>query len=152
MKPQAHIRTVDIGARDWRPAMIVFASLFGAATLLLTLRSGALFDNPLFERLRMSSAAPLHISAAHRVSLDLHVFDLSTDQLRRFSVAHPLPADVAWSQPFSIGVDARAGFEVFGDKAFRDLLADERAEGQPQPHNDRMLLMLMLLHLHTHRS
>jgi hypothetical protein len=56
------------------------------------------------------------------------------------------------SQPYSIGIGARAAFEVFGEAALGDLLADERLERQLRPHDDRMLLMLMWLRLHTHRS
>jgi hypothetical protein len=72
--------------------------------------------------------------------------------MRRFSVAHQLPENVASSQPFSIGIDARDAFEIFGDSAQRDILADEKTVGQFQPRNDRLMLMLMLLRLHPHRQ
>jgi hypothetical protein len=71
---------------------------------------------------------------------------------RRFSVAHQLPENVASSQPFSIGSDARIAFEVFGDSAQRDVLADEKTVLQLQPRNHRLMLMLMLLRLHQHRQ
>jgi hypothetical protein len=115
-------------------------------------RSPALLDNPLLEPLRKSSVAPPQISFAHRVSLNLHLSSDPIDHWRRFSVAHPLPGDVASSQPFSIGIDERVAFEVFGEAALRDLLADESSERQLKPHNDRMLLMLMWFRLHTRRG
>lgn len=152
MKLQAHIPAVSVGARDWRGAKIALVSLFGAAALLLILQSGVLLDNPVLEPLPKSSVAPPQISVAHRVSLNLHRNSDPADQWRRFSVAHPLPADVAWSQPFSIGIDERVAFEVFGEAALRDLLADGRSERQFRPRNDRMLLMLMWFRLHTRRG
>jgi hypothetical protein len=152
MKLQAHIPALGVGARDWRAAKIALVSLGGAAALLLTLQSGVLLDNPLLEPLPKSSVAPPQISGAHRVSLNLRLSSDPVDQSRRFSVAHPLPADVAWSQPFSIGIDERVAFEVFGEGALRDLLADEGSERQLRSRNDRMLLMLMWFRLHTHRS
>lgn len=152
MKLQAHMPTVSLGARDLRAAKIALVSLFVAVALVLTVQSGILLNNPLPEPLRKSSVAAPQISVAHRVSLDLRWGGDPVDQWGRFSVAHPLPATVALSQPFSIGVDQRVAFEVFGDAALRDLLADERSERQLRPHNDRMLLMLMWLRLHTRRS
>jgi hypothetical protein len=152
MKLQAHMPTVSVGARDLRAAKIALVSLFVAAALVLTLQSGVLLDNPQPEPLRKSSVAPAQISVAHRVSLNLRWGSDPIDQWRRFSVAHPLPGDVASSQPFSIGIDERVAFEAFGDAALRDLLADERSERQFRPRDDRMLLMLMWLRLHTRRS
>jgi hypothetical protein len=152
MKLQAHMPAVSVGAQDLRAAKIALVSLFVAAALVLTLQSGILLNNPLPEPLRKSSVAGPQISDAHRVSLDLHWGSDPVDQWGRFSVAHPLPANVALSQPFSIGIDERVAFEAFGDAALRDLLADNRPERQLRPHNDRMLLMLMLLRLHTRRS
>jgi hypothetical protein len=149
MKLQAHIPAVSVGARDWRAAKIALVSLLGAAALLLILQSGVLLDNPLFEPLPKSFVEPSQISDAHRVSLNAHWSSDRIDHWRRFSVAHPPPADVAWSQPFSIGIDERVAFEVFGEAALRDLLADERSERQLRPRNDRMLLMLMWFRLHT---
>lgn len=152
MKLQAHLPAVSVGARDWRAAMIALVSLVGAAVLLMALQSGGLLNNSPLETLRKSSVARPQISDAHRVSLDFHFGDHSIDQRRRFSVAHPLPADVASSQPFSIGLGDRVAFEVFGEAALRELLADERTERQLKPANDRALLMLMWLRLHTHSS
>ena len=70
----------------------------------------------------------------------------------RFSVAHPLPANVALSQQFSIGIDARAVFEAFGEAAHREMLAEKGTVPQLKPRNDRLILMLMLLRLDTRRS
>lgn len=120
--------------------------------MLLILQSGVLLDNPLLQPLPKSSVEPPQISVAHRVSLNAHWRSDQIDHWRRFSVAHALPADVASSQPFSIGIDDRVAFEVFGEAALRDLLADERSERQLRPRNDRMLLMLMWFRLHTRRS
>ncbi|MGH7922968.1 MAG: hypothetical protein ACREQH_00080 [Candidatus Binatus sp.] len=152
MKLQGHIPTVTVGARGWRAPMIALISLAGASILVLTLQSVILLNNPLFARLRTSLVAPGHISLAHRVSLDRHLLSHPIDPSRRFSVAHPLPANVAASQPFSIGVSERLAFEVFGQAALRDLLSDERMERQLKPRKNRMLLMLMWLRLHTQRS
>jgi hypothetical protein len=152
MKPQAHIPTVSIGARDWRAATIALLSLFGGAMLLLALESGVLFNNSLFERLRSAPISPDHASFAHHVSLDLHLLSNPVSPMRRFSVAHPLPANVTSSQRFSIGSDERAAFDLYGDTVLNGMLADERTVRQIKPHNDRLMLMLMLLRLHTHRS
>jgi hypothetical protein len=149
MKLQAHMPTVSIGARDWRAAMIALVSLLGVSALILMLRSGALVNNPLFERLGASPFAHPHISLPRRVSLDLHSLDYPIDAWRQFSVAHPLPANVTPSQRFSVGGEARIAFEVFGQTALRELLAKERTERQLKPSHDRLLLMLMLLRLHT---
>jgi hypothetical protein len=152
MKPQADIPTVSIGARDWRAATIALVSLFGGAILLLALESGVLLNNSLFDRLRSAPISHDNANFADRVSLDLHLLSNPISPMRRFSVAHPLPANVAASQRFSIGSDERATFEVFGDTALSGMLADERTVRQLKPHNDRLMLMLMLLRLHTHRS
>jgi hypothetical protein len=152
MKPQAHIPTVSIGARDWRTATIALASLFGAAMLLLALESGILLNNPLFDRLRSAPIAPHHAGFAHRVSLDIHPLSNPISPTRRFSVAHQLPAKVASSQRFSIGGDERVAFEVFGETALSGMLADERTVRELNPHNDRLMLMLMLLRLPQHRD
>jgi len=152
MKLQAHLPTASIGARDWHVAMVALVSLVGASVLLLALQSGFLLNNPLLDNLRMSPVAPPHISVSHRVSLDWHLLSLPVNSTGRFSVAHPLPANVGSSQRFSIGADARVAFEVFGEAARRDMLADEKTVQQLKPHNDRMLLMLMWFRLHTRRS
>jgi len=152
MKLQAHLPTVSIGARDWRAAMIVLISLFGAAMLLLAIQSGVLLNNPLFERLPRPPIARPHMSVPRHVSLDLHLWDHPTSPWKGLSVAHPLPANVASSQPFSIGVDARVAFEVFGEAALREMLPEEKIVRQLKPRHNRLLLMLMLLRLHTHRS
>jgi hypothetical protein len=151
MKLQAHIPTASIGARDWRAAKIALISLAGVSVLLLAWKAGASLDNLLLERLRMSSVEHREISVAHRVSLDLHLLSHRTDQWRRFSVAHALPANVALSQPYSIGIDERDAFEVFGETALRDLVAEGRTDRQLELRNDRALLMLMLLRLRPHR-
>jgi hypothetical protein len=151
MKLQAHIPTVNLGTRDWRVAMIALISLF-AASVLLTLQSSVLLNNSLLDLLRTPPIARPHISVPRRASLDLHLWSPVLNPSRRFSVAHPRPANVASSQPYSIGIGARAAFEVFGEAALGALLADERPERQLRPHDDRILLMLMWLRLHTHHS
>jgi|SRR5580704_12202900 hypothetical protein len=151
MKLQAHLPTVHVGARDWHAATIALAAMIGAAILLLVLESNGLLNNLLFERLRPSSMRHSSVDASHLVSLDIHSLSDQIDPMRRFSVAHQLPENVAWSQPFSIGIVARDAFEVFGDSAQRDILADEKTVDQLQP-NDRLMLMLMLLRLHPHRQ
>jgi hypothetical protein len=151
MKLQAHLPTLTIGARDWRPPMIAWASLLGAALLLVVLHSGILRNNPMHERLWRSSVARPDISVTHRLGLDVRSWHEATDHWRRFSVAHALPQNVASSQPMSIGRDQRIAFEVFGDTAVRDLLADENTERQFHLDNNRMLLMLMLYRLNSHR-
>jgi hypothetical protein len=152
MRLQAHLPAVHIGARDWHAATIALAALLGAAILVLALQSSSLLNNLLFERIRPSSMRHSGVDVFHRVSLDVHSFGDEIDPTRRFSVAHQLPENVASSQPFSIGIDARDAFEVFGDSAQRDILADEKTVGQFQPRNDRLMLMLMLLRLHPHRQ
>ncbi len=149
MKLQAHMPTVSIGAREWRAAMIALVSLLGVSLLILALRSGGLVNNPLFERLGASPLARPHISVVRRVSLDLHSIGHPIEAWRHFSVAHPLPANVTSSQRFSVGADARLAFEIFGQKAIRNLLAEERAKRQLKPSHDRLMLMLMLLRLRT---
>ena len=118
---------------------------------MLAVQSGGLLNNLLFERLQPSSMRHSSLDVFHRVSLDVHSIGDEIDPTRRFSVAHQLPENVASSQPFSIGIDARDAFEVFGDSAQRDILADEKTVDQLQP-NDRLMLMLMLLRLHPHRQ
>ena len=151
MKLQAHMPTDSIGARDWRAAMIAFATLFGLSIIIVALRSGVLVNNPLFERLGASPLARPHISVAGRVSLDLHLIDHPVEAWRQFSVAHPLPVDVTSSQRFSIGSEARVRFETFGEAALRSLMAKARSERQLKPSHDRLMLMLMLLRLHSQR-
>jgi hypothetical protein len=151
MKLQAHLPTVHSGARDWHAATIALASLLGGAILVLAVQSGGLLNNLLFERLRPSSMRHSSVDVSHRVSLDIHSLSDQIDPIRRFSVAHQLPENVASSQPFSIGIVARDAFEVFGDSAQRDILADEKTVDQLQP-NDRLMLMLMLLRLNPHRQ
>jgi hypothetical protein len=148
MKLQAHLPMVTIGARDWHAAMIALVSLFGAAMLLLASQSGALLNNPSFERLQTS---PI-ISVPDRISLDLHLWNPPISPWGRFSVAHPLPENAVLSQEFSIGMDERAVFEVFGDAALRGMLAEKGTVPQLKPRNDRLMLMLMLLRLGTRRS
>ena len=152
MKLQAHLPTVNIGARDWHAATIALAALLGVSILLLVLGSSGLLNNLLFERLWPSSMRHSEVDVFHRVSLDIHSLRDQIDPMRQFSVAHQLPENVASSQPFSIGSDARVAFEVFGDSAQRNILADENTVRQLQPRNDRLMLMLMLLRLHQHRQ
>ena len=152
MRPQAHIPTVSVGARDWRAATIALVSLLGAAMLLVALESGVLLNNSLFDRLRASPIAPNHPSFAQSLSLDLHLLSDPINPTRRFSVAHPLPADVTSSLRFSVGGDARVAFGVFGETALNGMLADERTVRQLKPQNDRLLMMLMLMQLHQHRD
>src|ERR1700731_3305981 len=151
MKLQAHLPTVSIGTRDWHAATIALAALVGVSILLLVLESGGLLNNLLFERLWPSSMRHSDIDVFRRVSLDIHSLGDQIDPMRQFSVAHQLPENVASSQPFSIGIDARVAFEAFGDSAQRAVLADENTVRQLQPRNDRLMLMLMLLRLHQHR-
>jgi hypothetical protein len=152
MKLQAHLPTVSSGARDWRAVTIALALLLAAAVLLLATESGALLNNPLLEHLRTSSAGRPQVAVLNRVSLNIHPLNNPVDPTIRFSVAHPLPANVASSQPFSIGMDSRLAFEVFGETAQSELLADERTLPELQQRNDRMMLMLMLLRLHQPRQ
>ncbi|MGC2442768.1 hypothetical protein [Candidatus Binatus sp.] len=152
MRPQAHIPTVSVGARDWRAATIALVSLLGAAMLLVALESGVLLNNPLFDRLRASPIAANHPSIANRVSLDFHLLSHPINPTRRFSVAHSLPADVTSSLRFSVGGDARVAFGIFGETALNGMLADEGTVGQLKPQNDRLLMMLMLMQLHQHRN
>ena len=149
MKLQAHMPTVGVGARDWRAAMIALVSLLGVSALILVLRSGALVNNSFFARLGTSPFAHPHISVPRRVSLDLHSWGHPIEAWRHFSVAHPLPANVTSSQRFSVGGEARMGFEVFGQSALRKMLAKARTERQLKPSHDRLMLMLMLLRLRT---
>lgn len=118
--------------------------------LLLALQSGVLLNDPLLERLQTSPIIP-QISVPHRVSLDLQLWNHPISSWKRFSVGHPLPANVASSQRFSIGMDARVVFEVFGAAALRDMLGEKGTVPQLKPRNDRLLVILMLLRLHTHR-
>jgi hypothetical protein len=150
MKLQAHLPAFSVGARDWRGAKIVLVSLAGAAALVAAMESGILLNNPLIDALQMSSVERPQISGAHRVSLALAPSGHDADQMRRFSVAHPLRAQVTPSQRYSIGADARAGFENFGDAALRDL-ASRKTEHKFGPRNDQMMLMLMLVRLRPRR-
>jgi len=151
VKFQAHLPAVAIGARDWRGAKIALASLGVAALLLGAWKASGSLDNPMLDALWTSSLKRPQISAAHRVSLDVHWLSLPVDQFRRFSVAHPLPAEVASSQRFSIGADERVAFENFGEAALREILEHERRTSQLKPGNDRLMLMLMLSRLHPRR-
>ncbi len=147
MKLQAHLPD-SIGPRDLHAGMIALVSLFAAAVLLLALQSGTLLNNPLVER---SQTSPT-ISTTHSVSLDLHLWNPPISPWERFSVGHPLPANAALSHQFSIGMDARAGFELSGDAAHRDILAEKGTVPEIKPRSNRLILMLMLLRLDTRRS
>jgi hypothetical protein len=148
MKLQAHMPTFSIGPRDWHAAMIALVSLLGAVVLLVALQSGVLSNNLLFSPLQTWSI----ISVPHRVSLDFHLSNPPIGPWERFSVAHPLPANVASSQRFSIAMDSRALFEVFGEAALRNMSAEKGPVPQLKPRNDRLILMLMLLGVNTRDS
>ncbi len=152
MKLHAHIPTVSVSARDWRAATIALVSVLGASMLLLAVQFGGLLNNSEIDRLRMLPVEHPDISAAHRVSLELPFLSNPINPTRRFSVAHPLPADVTWPQRFSVGADARLAFEAYGETAHRDLGSNEKAVRQIEPRSDPMLLMWMLLRLHPHRG
>ncbi len=145
MKLQAHLPTFSIGPRDRHAAMIALVSLFGAAALLLALQSAVLLSNPLLERPQTSPT----ISVPHRNSLDLRLGSHPMTPWERFSVAHPLPANAALSQQFSIGIDARVLLAAFGEAAHRDLLAEKGTVPELKTRDDRLILMWMLLHLDT---
>jgi len=152
MKIQAHLPTVSTGARNRRAAAIAWVSLFAAVALMLGLQSGGLLNNPLLGRMRTPPITASQISDPHRVSLGLRAWNHPISPWKRFSVAHPLPANATSSQRFSIGTDERIVFKLFGDEALRDMAADERTAPQLKPRNDRLILMLMLLGLGRHRS
>ncbi|MGA8642244.1 hypothetical protein [Candidatus Binatus sp.] len=151
MKLQAHLPSVSIGARDWHAATVAWTAILGASILLLVLESSGFLNNLLLAQFQPLSISPFEVDAFNPVSLDIHSLSSPIDSTRRFSVAHQLPENVASSQPFSIGGDARGEFETFGDSAQRDMLADENTARQLKP-NDRLMLMLMLLRLHPHRQ
>jgi len=157
MKLRTQLSAVSIGARDWR-ATIAVGSFLGALVLILTVQSGVSFTNQSLDRLGASSSTEYNgllekasrdpqNSSSHRVSLIVH----SQDQAEGFSVAHTLPAEVALSQRFSVGAEARAVFEVFGERALRRMSANPRHERELKPRGDRMMLMLMLLRLRDQR-
>ena len=120
--------------------------------VLLGLQTGGLLDNPLLKHLTPWSIVRLNAGLIDRVSLDPRLLSDAINPERRFSVAHPPPANVASSQLFSIGTDARDAFEVFGETAHSELLADDGTVAQIRPREDRLLMMLMLLQLHPHRQ
>ena len=120
--------------------------------VLLGLQTSGLLNNPLIERLTPWSITRLNAGLIDRVSLDPRLLSDAVNPARRFSVAHPPPANVASSQLFSIGTDARGAFEVFGETAHSELIADDGTVAQIRPREDRLLMMLMLLQLHPHRQ
>jgi len=155
MKTQAHLQAVTIGARgEWRAA-IGAGSFLGALLLILAVQSGVLLNDPLLDRWEGSPNADhqVHsqISGPKRVSLNVHSSDRAASPWSGFSVAHALPANVALSQRYSVGADARAVFEVFGGTALRKMFASEKTERQLRPAHDRLMLMLMLLRLRSDR-
>ena len=152
MKLQAHLPTFGIEPRDWHAATIALISLFGAVALLLTLQSGSLLDNPLLGRMTTSPIIGPQTSVSKRISLGLRLWDVPISPWERFSVAHPLPPEVASAQRFSIGKDDRAVFEVSGDAALRKMLAENAPVPQLKSPNDRLMLMLMLLQFNSRRS
>ena len=129
--------------------MLALAALVG---MLLALESGILHNNPLFKRLVPRSIIRSRDGTSERASLDLHLLSASNNPAGRFSVAHPLPSDVTSPQLFSIGMDSRVAFEIYGETAQSELISDERTVPELQPQNDRLMLMLMLLRLHEHRD
>jgi hypothetical protein len=155
MKAQAHSPAVTISARgEWRTA-IGAGSFLGALLLILAVQSGVLFNDPLLDRWEASRNLDYHvhsqISSTHRVSLNVHSLVPATRVWSGLSVAHALPANVALSQRFSVGAEARAVFEVFGASALRKMLASEKTDRQLRPTHDRLMLMLMLLRLPSDR-
>src|ERR1700691_5264384 len=98
MKLQAHMPIVSIGPRDWRAAMIALASLFAASILLLALQTDSFLNNPLLEHLAPRWSALLPTSARDRVPLDIRSGSPAIAPPSLYSVAHPLPANVASSQ------------------------------------------------------
>ena len=120
--------------------------------VLLGLQTSGLLNNPLIERLTPWPITRLNAGLIDRVSLDPRLLSDAINPARRFSVAHPQPANVTSSQLFSIGTDARGAFEVFGETAHSELIADDGNVAQIRPREDRLLMMLMLLQLHPHRE
>jgi hypothetical protein len=120
--------------------------------VLIGLQTSGLLNNPLIERLAPWSITHLHAGLISRVSLDPRLLSDANEPGRRFSVAHPQPANVTSSQLFSIGTDARDAFEIFGETAHSEILADNRTVPQFEPREDRLLMMLMLLQLGPHRE
>ena len=149
MELKTHIPTKAIGAWGWRAMTIALAALIG---MLLALESGLLHNNPLLKRLVPKSIIRSRDGVSDRASLDLHLFSPSNNPAGRFSVAHPLPVDVTSPQLFSIGLDSRTAFEIYGETAQSELISDESAAPEIQPQSDRLMLMLMLLRLHEHRD
>ena len=149
MELKTHIPTKGIGTRGWGATMIALAALIG---ILLALESGLLHNNSLLKRLVPRSTIRSRDGVPDRVSLDLHLLSSSNDPTRRFSVAHPLPANVTSAQLFSIALDSRTAFEIYGETAHSELIADERTVPEIQPRNDRLMLMLMLLRIHDRRD
>jgi hypothetical protein len=149
MTPKTHIPTKDSGARGWRATMLALAALIG---ILLALESGMFHNNPLFKRLVPKSIIRSRDGVSDRVSLDLHLLSPSNSPVRRYSVAHPPPANVTSSQLFSVALDSRTAFEIYGETADSELIIDERTVPEIQPRNDRLMLMLMLLRIHEHRD
>jgi hypothetical protein len=149
MELKTHIPTKGSGAWGWRATMIALAALIGT---LLAVESGLLHNNPLLKRLVPRSIIRSRDGVSGHVSLDLHLLSPSNDPAKRYSVAHPPPANVTSSQLFSIALDSRVAFEVFGETAQSELIADERTVPEIQPRDDRLMLMLMLLRLHERRD
>ena len=149
MELKTHIPTKGSGAWGWRATMLALAALIGT---LLALESGLLHNNPLLKRLVPRSVIRSRDGAPDRVSLDLLLLSPSNNPARRYSVAHPPPANVTSSQLFSIAMDSRTAFEIYGETAHSELIADERTVPEIQPRNDRLMLMLMLLRMHERRD
>jgi len=152
MKLQTNMPTIGVRARDWRAIMMALAALVAASMVLIGLQTVGLLNNPLLERGTPWSITQLHDGARQLVSLDPRPSADANNPARRFSVAHPQPANVTSSQLSSIGTDARGAFEVFGETAHSEMLADDRTLPQFEPREDRLLMMLMLLQLHPHRE
>src|SRR5260370_7884836 len=144
MTLKTHIPTKASGARGWPATMLALAALI---RILLALESGLLHNNLLLKRLVPRSIIHSGDGVPDHVSLDLHLLSRLESQERRFSVAHPLPANVTSSQLFSIALDSRTAFEIYGETAHSELIADDRPAPAIHPRNDHLILMFTLLRL-----
>jgi hypothetical protein len=151
MKSQADLPAVAIEAPNRRGAKIALISLGVAALLLGAWKASGSLDNPILDALSISPIGHSQISGAHRISLEADWLSLPADQSRQFSVAHPLPDEVALPQRYSIGADERDAFESFGEAAFREMRENERRPAQVKAGDNGLMLMLMLSRLRPRR-
>lgn len=147
MKLQAH-SPINFGPSDRHTTMTALGSLFAAAVLLLALQSSFLLNNSSTDPMLTSPIKSAEIGVSPRVSLGLHPLNSLIDPWRRFSVAHALP-NVASSQRFSVAMDERAVFELFGDAALGEMSTEKQNAVDTKSRN--VALMLMLLRLNTQR-